>query len=170
MTQPVTLDTADKMRLGSCFDAVISVLTERHAGTDNPRAGASYNLQDPTGNVMLHLSGGIGAEQQYAGWNRNVWVKNGMLLRNPDHRLSWESHHMETGLYPGGVRNKPGRLVSISGFAWEEDECGVHFMNLDIGWDNEAAIREMLDISSNPLWDELKPQFQAAVYDTVADN
>ena len=160
---PVVLDREDKFALGGCFDAVISVLTERHAGTDNPRAGASYNLQDPMGNVMLHLSGGTGAGQQYAGWNRNVWAKNGMLLRNPDHRLSWQSLHWDTGLYPGGARNNLGFLKAISGFEWEEDECGVHFMNLTKGWNTESEIQEMLEISSNPLWGELKPRFQAAI-------
>lgn len=161
---PIVLDTVDKMKLGGYFDTVVAVLTERHAGTDNPRAGASYNLQDPMGNVMLHLSGGIGTEQQFAGWNRNVWAKNGMLLRNPDHRLSWQSLHWNTGLYPGGARNNRGFLKAISGFEWQEDECGVHYINWEMGWNSENEIRDMLEISSNPLWDELKPQFRAAAH------
>lgn len=163
MDSALILSKPEKFKIGGCFDAIVSVLTDRHAGTDNPRAGASCNLQSPKGGLMLHLSSGVGTEQQFQGWNRNVWAKNGMLLRNPTHRLSWQSLHWETGLYPGGKRNKLGRLGAISGFAWEEDECGMHFIDLTMGWDDEDSIQEMLEISSNPLWGELRPKFQSAL-------
>ena len=152
-----------KFKIGGCFDAIVSVLTDKHADTDNPRAGASCNLQDQDGEVMLHLSGGVGSEQQFQGWNRNVWAKNGMLLRNPEHRLSWQSLHLETGLYPGGKRNGRGQLGAISGFEWQEDECGMHFLDLTMGWNTERDIQEMLEISDNSFWTDLFPKFQAAL-------
>ena len=153
--------TVDKQQVKMLFETVVEVLTEVNKDS---RKGAVCSLQQSDGANIFEHEAGTATREAFARYLLNARNKNKTLVKYPLHILSWQSHNMQTGPYPGGVRGANGLLFSISGFAWQEDEVGVLWIHCKFGWMSYEEVCKAANISgTNSLWLELFPQFNLAL-------
>ena len=153
--------TVDKQQVKMLFETVVAVLAKVNK---DGRKGAVCSLQQPDGTNILEHEAGMATREAFARYLLNARNKNTTLKLHPAHTLSWQSHSMETGPYPGGVRATNGLLLAISGFAWQEDEVGSLWVHYKFGWMSYEDACMAANISgTNSLWLELFPQFNLAL-------
>ena len=133
MDKITRVEPADIEKVRRLFKNVVAVLTAEHADTDG-RAGAAANLCAWSGEGLLDTREGTAPEDKFDSYVHNALNKVLTLLDHPEHRLSFESHNMETGPYPGGARFPTELILAISGFTWQEDEVGVLWIGYKMGW------------------------------------
>jgi len=146
MDKITRVEPADIQRVSTLFKSVVHVLTDEHADTDG-RSGAVINLCAWDGRELLHERAGTAPEDKFGSYETNALNKNVTLLENPEHQLSFQSHNMEKGPYPGGARFPVELILSISGFAWQEDEVGVLWIGYMMGWIEHEDALELVKIS-----------------------
>jgi hypothetical protein len=149
----IVLDTDldfDTPKVEKLFAVVTKVLTARHA-TGDKRSGASLYLATSDGEELYKTRKGTAPEEKFRSYDENAFDKVQTLIEHPEHQLSFQSHNMETGPYPGGARFLKLLLLAISGFTWQEDEIGVLWIGLKMGWIELKEVTALIRISQDNL-------------------